>query len=752
MDEAHLFKNLETPTKMGHVAGVQTTGSLRAFDLLLKTRYLDRNGHGSTFATGTPISNSMVEMYTMSRFLAPELLEERGISHFDGWAAVFGEIVDTIELSPDAKSLRQNRRFAKFVNLPELLQIFHSFADVKTADMLDLPRPALKGGQAAVIATSMTPYQKRIQESLVDRYETIRSGRIDPRSDNALKITTDGRKLALDPRMILPHLPEMAGKIDELAEQVYAIWQDTDEHKATQLIFCDLGISNKAGQFSVYDALIGKLIAKGIPPEEIASMVDYNTDAKKASVFAKVRNGDVRVLLGSTQKMGTGTNVQDRLVALHHLDAPWKPAEVEQREGRILRQGNMHDEVEIYRYVTEGSFDAYMWQTLQTKAEFINQVMKGDMSIRRIEDMDDQTLSYAEVKAIASGNPAVLTLAKMDMEIQRLTQLARAHKNEQYSLRQSFRHIGDIELPMVGQRLAKRVKDIATIQANGGIEEPDLILNRVRVTNPKTALKMLRSSLETAWEQLEDMLEDLPLGSRQRLSIGTFGGLDIELILEKNRHISGALSLNGASRMSRNLRGPGSDRLLTYLYELAATYPERQQEIAAEQRSLHEKWEGIQTRLGLPFEQANTLTTLTDMRNELQSLLQGDAPLQSAESTLSAVSNEDGQTQDRPAEDTPVEDTPIDAGEVALSIEAIRERVYTLVNRFEALMNGDDLSSAIEPTDTGVDVAFEPDSPNPPDDTEDTPSGRWVDTVGEPSTRPIHPAAIRANEQVLEVA
>ncbi|MCB0123688.1 MAG: helicase SNF2, partial [Caldilineaceae bacterium] len=351
----------------GQVAGVQTTGSLRAFDLLIKTRYLNAYGHGTTFATGTPVSNSMVEMYTMSRFLAPELLEARGISHFDGWAAVFGDIVDTVELSPDAQSLRQNRRFARFVNLPELLQIFHSFADVKTSDMLDLPCPAIKGGKATVLATPMTPYQKRIQASLVERYEQVRSGTVDSRVDNALKITTDGRKLALDARLNFPHLPEDEGKLDAVAESVHTIWQQTEETRATQLIFCDLGVSNNNGQFSVYDAITRKLRERGVPAEEIAAMGDYNTDLKKARLFTKVRAGAVRVLLGSTQKMGTGTNVQERLIALHHVDAPWKPAEVEQREGRILRQGNRHEEVAIYRYVTEGSFDAYMWQTLQTK-------------------------------------------------------------------------------------------------------------------------------------------------------------------------------------------------------------------------------------------------------------------------------------------------------------------------------------------------------------------------------------------------
>ena len=414
IDEAHLFKNLETPTKMDRVAGVQTQGSQRAFDLLMKGRYIEAQtpGRGVCFATGTPISNSMVEMYTMQRFLAPGLMAERDIGHFDAWAAVFGDVVDSIELSPDGKSLRTNRRFARFVNLPELLQMFHSFADVKTAEMLDLPRPALKGGKVQTIACPMSEEQQAIQETLVQRYERVRDGGVEPRVDNALKITTDGRKLALDARLVNPDMDAFEGsKVNALVDQVQRIWEDTGETRSTQMIFCDMGVSDKNGH-SVYHDIIRQLQERGIPPAEIANIGDYNTDKKKEQLFEQVRSGDVRVLLGSTAKMGVGTNVQERLIALHHLDAPWKPAEVEQREGRILRQGNTNKEVEIYRYVTEGSFDAYMWQTLETKASFIAQVMTGDATIRRMEDLDSQALSYAEVKAIASGNPAMLTLSE----------------------------------------------------------------------------------------------------------------------------------------------------------------------------------------------------------------------------------------------------------------------------------------------------------------------------------------------------
>ena len=560
----------------------------------------------------------------MSRFLAPEMLQERGIAHFDGWAAVFGDIVDTVELSPDAQSLRQNRRFARFVNLPELLQIFHSFADVKTADMLDLPCPTLKGDKAEIVATPMTDYQKRIQQSLVDRYEKVRGGNVDPRDDNALKITTDGRKLALDERLVLPHLPQSQGKIDAVVENVFAIWQQSASDKATQLLFCDMGVSSKDGRFSAYDAITAKLTQRGVPACEIAAMGDYGTDAKKALLFTKVRNGDVRILLGSTQKMGVGTNVQDRLIALHHIDAPWKPAEVEQREGRILRQGNMHEEVQIYRYVTEGSFDAYMWQTLQTKAEFINQIMKGDMTIRRIEDMDDQTLSYAEVKAIASGNPAVLTLAKMDMEVQRLSRLARAHQNEQYQIRRAIRTDQETTLPNLQRQQERLAADLEAIEANGGLDAPELIVNRKHLVGSEIASETLRAVVEERWNALALRLENQPSGAQLQAGLGTYGGLTVLLTLEKGNRISGRLNLDGQTRRSQPLRGPGSDKLPTYLYQLIESIPEAQQETATDQAALEAHIANLQNRLGLPFEDKNKLLQLIELRDALQGLLQMD--------------------------------------------------------------------------------------------------------------------------------
>src|SRR5207302_2007771 len=412
---------------------------------------------------------TMVEMYTIQRYLDPDGLVERGIDHFDAWAATFGEVVDTMEISPDGKSLRPRSRFAKFSNLPELQQMFRAFADVQTAEMLNLPRPRLKGEKATVIACPMSEAQYAIQESLVSRYEAIRSGKVKPWEDNALAITTDGRKLALDARLISPHVEDFPySKINALIENVRAIWQATGASRGTQLLFCDMGVHPTAWGYSVYGEIIDKLVKAGMPRNDIATIGDADTDAKKQVLFEKVRAGAIRVLLGSTQKMGTGTNVQKRLVALHHLDAPWKPSEVEQREGRILRQGNENTDVAIFRYVTEGSFDAYMWQALETKARFIAQVMTGANAARRAEDIGGQELSYAEVKAIASGNPVVLTLAEADAELQRLTILKKNHADEQYLARRSVR-----DLPVTIADLSERLRNLTADEAVSTAHESD---------------------------------------------------------------------------------------------------------------------------------------------------------------------------------------------------------------------------------------------------------------------------------------
>ncbi len=614
VDEAHFFKNLETPTKMDRVAGIQTGGSERAFDLYMKARYLEERhkGHGVTFATGTPISNTMVEMYTVQKFLDPEGLRSRGIEHFDAWAATFGEVIDTMEISPDGASLRPRSRFARFVNLPELQQMFRAFADVQTADMLDLPRPRLETGKAIVVACPMSEEQASLQAELVARYERIRSEKVDPRVDNALAITTDGRKLALDARLLSGTATDHPGsKINAMVDKVTAIWQRTAATRGTQMVFCDMGVNPTPWGYSVYEEITRKLVARGIPREQIAAAGDADTDAKKQALFEKVRNGSVRVLIGSTQKMGTGTNVQKRLVALHHLDAPWKPAEVEQREGRILRQGNENQEVAIYRYVTEGSFDAYMWQALETKARFIAQVMSGESAVRRAEDIGGQELSYAEVKAIASGNPAVLTLAEADAELQRLAVLKKNHADEQYLARRSLR-----ELPTTIARLTKRVTDLtddsATIEAHAG----DPITVGGRAYSREDALAVLGNRLKS----LPDAVHET-----RRVALGSYRGLEFGMML----HPLGAPEafLEGETVRHGSLsRDPGPRAVLNALDRLADSY-EAQAATARQDLAIAEgQLRDYDARLGKPFAHDAYMSELTGLRDQLKAGLSGATP------------------------------------------------------------------------------------------------------------------------------
>ena len=452
----------------------------------------------------------MVEMYTMQRFLDPDGLRSRGIEHFDAWAATFGEVVDSMEISPDVATLKPRSRFAKFVNLPELVQMFRAFADVQTADMLDLPRPALEGGKPQTIACPMSEEQQELQAALVKRYDRIRSEKVDPREDNALKITTDGRKLAIDGRMLGAGGDFDDSKINALVRNVVRIWRGTEHKRGTQMIFSDMGVN--PNPFSAYDEIVEKLVDHGIPRHQIAIMGDADTDAKKQALFEKVRQGTVRVLIGSTSKMGTGTNVQKRLVALHHLDAPWKPAEVEQRDGRILRQGNDNPEVAIFRYVTTGSFDSYMWQALETKARFIAQVMSSDCAVRKAEDIGGQELSYAAVKAIASGNPAVLTLAETDAELQRLAILRKNHHDEQYLARRNLRDLPD-DIKRLEKRLDGLTTDMATMAANDGIPSREAVGNRMSRI-PEKVSETYRTKLGT-YRGLEAGIILLPLGGTE---------------------------------------------------------------------------------------------------------------------------------------------------------------------------------------------------------------------------------------------
>ncbi len=612
VDEAHYYKNLENPTKMDRVAGIQTGGSERAFDVYMKARYLHQQhpGHGVTFATGTPISNTMVEMYTMQRFLDPEGLKSRGLEHFDAWAATFGEVIDTMEISPDGASLRPRSRFARFTNLPELQQMWRAFSDVQTAEMLDLPRPRLETGKPIVVACPMSEEQQALQQELVARYERLRSEKVDPRVDNALAITTDGRKLALDAKMLSATAADFPGsKVNALVESVAAIWRKSAATRGTQMIFCDMGVHPTHWGYSAYDEVVGKLVASGIPRREIAAVGDADSDAKKQALFDKVRSGSVRVLLGSTQKMGTGTNVQKRLVAMHHLDAPWKPAEVEQRDGRILRQGNENAEVAIYRYVTTGSFDSYMWQALETKARFISQVMTGDNAARRAEDIGGQELSYAEVKAIASGNPAVLTLAEADAELQRLNLLKRNHADEQYLARRSLRQLPEA-IATQSERLSSLTADMETVKAHAG--SPITIGNRTVARDD--VLGVLAGRLDALPQHVQQP---------QRIPLGVYRGLRFGLTL--NPQFAPEMYLEGkiARRcpLSREHRGPRA--VLNALERLAGGYASECGRIRQDLAIAESQLRDYKARLGVPFPHESYLSELTALRDKLKAGLAG---------------------------------------------------------------------------------------------------------------------------------
>ncbi|HRH85666.1 MAG TPA: DEAD/DEAH box helicase [Rubrivivax sp.] len=438
VDEAHLFKNLYRFTKMTRVAGLPLANSERAFDLFLKTRYTMRLHGGAqrgvVFATATPVANTMAEVHTMMRYLQPRRLEALGLQQFDAWAATFGESVTALEIAPDGSDYRMNTRFARFINVPELMAVFGEVADIRTAEMLQLPVPAQRGGKPRIVACPASSVLKAYVRTLVERAEAIRMGHVKPQRDNMLAVTTDGRKAALDFRLVEPGARfDAQGKVAACIKEVLAVRERTKAFRGAQLVFCDLSSPKEGKSFSVYDDLKQRLVEAGVPAQEIAFVHDADSDAQKATLFKAVREGRVRVLLGSTAKMGIGTNVQTRLAALHHLDAPWRPCDVEQREGRILRQGNECEDVEIFRYVTEGSFDSYMWQALETKARFIAQVMSGDKGLRSIEDVELAALSYAEVKALASGNPLVIEKAGVDAEVAKLSTLFSVWRNQRYA-------------------------------------------------------------------------------------------------------------------------------------------------------------------------------------------------------------------------------------------------------------------------------------------------------------------------------
>ena len=465
VDESHSFKNLFLYTKMRNVAGISQTDAQKSSDMFMKCRYMDEltGGRGITFATGTPVSNSMTELYTIMRYLQYDTLMRMGMGHFDSWAATFGETVTAIELSPEGTGYRAKTRFARFFNLPELISIFKEAADIQTSDMLNLSVP-----EAEFINEVLKPSeeQQEMVGAFSERAESVRAGLVNPTEDNMLKITNDGRKCALDQRLLNELLPDdETSKVNTCVENAFQVWEEGKVDRTTQLIFCDLSTPKGDGTFNVYDDVRNKLVARGIPKEEIAFIHEYNTETKKADLFAKVRAGQVRILMGSTPKLGAGTNVQDRLIALHHLDCPWKPSDLEQQEGRILRQGNQNDKVKIFRYVTENTFDAYMWQILENKQKFISQIMTSKSPVRACEDVDDTALSYAEIKALATGNPYIKEKMDLDVQVSKLKLLKANHTSQIYRLESDIAKNFPVQISALKERIAGMQVDSQVVKS-----------------------------------------------------------------------------------------------------------------------------------------------------------------------------------------------------------------------------------------------------------------------------------------------
>lgn len=518
VDEAHYYKNCSVFSKMRNVAGISNTSAKKASDMLMKSQYIQEinNGKGLVFATGTPISNSMTEMYVMQRYLQPNVLKEKGINHFDEWAANFGEVVSSLELAPEGTGYRIRNRFSKFTNLPELMQMFNQITDTQTADMLDLPIPKLKEGKYQLISSEPSEFTKSEMANYVIRAEAIRSGSIKPNEDNMLKVTNEARLLGTDPRLINPNaINEPDSKINRAIENIISEYKNSNIIKGTQIIFCDVGTPNKDGRFSLYDYTKDTLIEKGIPEDEICFIHDANNEVQREKMFSDMRYGTKRIILGSTPKMGTGVNIQDRLVALHHLDCPWRPADLEQREGRILRQGNKNEEVNIYRYVTKDTFDSYLWQIVEQKQRFISQVMTSKVIERNAEDIDETVLSFAEVKALATGDPRIKEKMDLDNEIARLKVLKFSYDNQKYSLQDSFTFRYPERIKNSNQYLECLIKDIEKRN-----------MNKTDIFSINFNGKLF-DEREMAGQMLKTLYKKVPKG--RDLHVGTYRGFNLYL-------------------------------------------------------------------------------------------------------------------------------------------------------------------------------------------------------------------------------
>lgn len=612
IDEAHYYKNLAAFTKMRNVGGISQTEAMKSSDLYMKCRYLDEltGGRGVVFATGTPISNSMVEMYTMQKYLQYSTLKRNDLIHFDAWASTFGETVTAIELSPEGTGYRAKTRFAKFYNLPELMSMFKETADIQTADMLNLPVPEAHYHN---IVLKPSEAQKKMVEGLSERAERVRNKMVDSSTDNMLLITNDGRKLALDQRLMNDMLPDSeTSKVSACADNVFDIWQRTAESRSTQMVFCDLSTPHNDGKFNVYDDLRKKLIEKGIPAEEIAYIHTAETEAKKKELFGKVRSGQIRVLLGSTQKMGAGTNVQTKLVALHHLDCPWRPSDLQQREGRIIRQGNENPEVDIYTYVTENTFDSYLYQLVEGKQKFIGQIMTSKSPVRSAEDIDETALSYAEIKALCAGNPHIKEKMDLDIDVSRLKLLKANHLSQRYALEDQIIKEFPQKIKSLEQRIEGYKADMAQLAQNTLPNEDGF--------SPMIMAGGTVSDKKAAGEAIIGLCKSMT--NPDPIHIGEYRGFDMELFFDSfSREYK--ITLKHELRHTVTL---GTDIFgnIQRLDNALNSFQEKLTACEAQLENTKVQLENAKLEVQKPFPQEEELKTKTARLNELNAMLNLD--------------------------------------------------------------------------------------------------------------------------------
>lgn len=611
IDESQAFKNLFLHTKMRNVAGISTSDAQRSSDMFMKCRYLDEKtgSRGVVFASGTPVSNSMSELYTVQRYLQYDKLQEMGLTHFDAWASTFAEPTSSIELAPEGTGYRARTRLAKFHNVPDLMNLFKEVADIKTAEELHLPVPDAK---FETIVVKPSEHQKELIQSLSQRADLVHNGNVDPSVDNMLKITTDGRKIGLDQRLINPMLPDDPGsKVNACIAKVQKIWQDTTQQRSAQMIFCDFSTPKKGSKFNVYDDIRKKLIDSGIPKEEIAYIHDADTEKKKAALFAKVRSGQVRILLGSTEKMGAGTNCQDRLIALHHLDVPWRPSDMTQRNGRIIRQGNQNKEVQVYQYVTEGTFDAYLYQTLENKQRFISQIMTGKSPVRSCEDVDEQALNYAEIKSLCVSDPRIAEKMNLDLEVSRLEMIKSSYLKNKYQLESRIMNYFPAEIQSTIAARDGFEQDIRTVEANPQIKDgfAGMQIGKAMFTDKEQAGTAVLTMCHT-------------LKHSEPIHLGSYRGFDMKLVYNslENEYF---ITLRGA--MSHKVAlGTDPRGIITRLDNALAGIPKRRDWAIERIGELEKQMENAKVEVQKPFAQDGELTEKKARLTELNIMLDLD--------------------------------------------------------------------------------------------------------------------------------